>query len=88
MGIVSVGTTAVSVAQHNRRRTSLTISNPDTAAVIYTGKDSTVTTGNGVPLFPQTIVTFNKMSGDDPTIERWVISDTAGKNVRFEEEFA
>jgi len=80
---VSVGTSAVVLVEESRNRTAIIISNPDSAAILYISdeKDQCSTT-QGMPLFPQTYIMLSVFEGVNTESKWWVISDTAGKNVR------
>lgn len=88
MAVKSVSTSSVQIVNHNPRRSSLTLSNNDSAAIIYIDTHSPVTTASGMDLQPYTKVVYNRVNGDDPSLARYAISDTADKELRVEESFA
>ena len=83
----SVGVTAQRVIEGNRRRTAIGIANLSGTATIYIGADNQLTVNNGFPVYPGTQITFNKGFGDRPDIERWIVSDSPGADVRIIEEY-
>ena len=84
---VAIGTSPVQIVPHNSKRSALSISNPDALAIMYLDRYFDVTTSEGDPLHPKVSIIYNRDNGDNPTIARYGVSDTAGKNVRVSEEF-
>jgi len=84
---IVVGTTAVRAVVFNSKRTSLAIANLGTATVFF-GLDATLTVNDGFPIPAGAILAFSLDTGDNPRLERWLISGTAGQDVRLNDEFA
>ena len=84
--VVPVGLTAVEALAKVRVRTSAAlINNNSTAILFWSTTDKSVSTTNGMPIFPRGSVTFSIIDGDDPAQAIYVVSDTAGQNVRVYE---
>lgn len=83
---IIVGTIPVRAVHSLRERTSLIIANTSPTATIYYGSDMQVTISNGLPIAPSSTAVFLEGLGDRPDLERWLVSDTAGVDVRIGEE--
>lgn len=83
---IEVGLTPVRVVYSRAERGSLVIANTSDTATIYYGGDNQVTTANGIPILPKTNAGFLRGLGDRPDLERWIVSDTPGVDVRIGEE--
>lgn len=78
----AVGLTAVLVLARSGGRTSGGLVNNNSTAILYWGNDPAVSVASGFPIFPRGSVTFSKILGDDTDLAFYVVSDTAGQNVR------
>lgn len=83
---VEVGTIARRAVGYNKDRTSLAIANTSATVTVFMGSDNQVTTDNGFPVYPGTVMTFNEGLGDNAKIERWMIAD-ATADIRLTEEY-
>jgi len=83
---VTVGTTAVRAVNYDPDRTSLIVFDLG-AATIYYGFNAEVTTATGIPIGASNNIVFAFQFGDDPTVERWLISGSAGNDIRIGEEW-
>lgn len=84
-----VGLNAVQVLGRNKVRTSVALINNNSTAILYWAQDDpAVATVSGLPIFPRGSVTLSVLEGDDPTLSMWVVSDTAGQDVRAYEGIA
>ena len=83
---IEVGLIAKRAVFQLSNRSSLIISNMSDTATLFYGGDNTVTVDNGVPIRPSTDTSFMKGLGDRPDLERWIIADTPGVDVRIGEE--
>ena len=83
---IEVGLNPVRVVYSKAERGSLVIANTSDTATLYYGADNQVTTANGIPILPKTNVGFLRGLGDRPDLERWLVSDTPGVDVRIGEE--
>lgn len=72
--------------ERNPARTSWIIFNTHASAVVYIHQFEGVSLVTGFPIQPGGSFTA-KIPEDDPTFEIWIISDTAGTNIRFYEGF-
>jgi hypothetical protein len=84
---VTVGTAPTIIAPSSKKRSSLYIFNNDLAIVMYLGSDREVTNLTGIPVFPQTGLTFLKGLGDDPSQEFFGIVGVAPIDVRWFEMY-
>ena len=50
---VTVTTTATEIVAANSQRKDVDIANTDAGEIVYIGPDSSVTTSNAIPLYPQ-----------------------------------
>lgn len=86
--MVIVGTTAI-VIPANLKRTSLLFSNTHTTAIVYGSRRGSVSsTDFEFVLYPQTSIAFSRQTGDNPTLARHIVSDTATTTVGVNQEFA
>lgn len=84
-----VGLIAVLVLGRNVARTSLAMVNNNSTAILFWAQDDpAVTPVNGFPIFPRGSMTLSNIEGDDPTLSIYVVSDTAGQDVRAYEGIA
>lgn len=59
-GTISVGTSATEITAGNTKRRSLLICNTESAKTVYVGPDTSVTTANGFPLYPNQSTSITK----------------------------
>lgn len=83
----TIGATAVKAIPWNSKRTSLLIFNNSAVNTVYFGFNSGLTTTNGQTIRPYTGYAFSKDTGDDPTLEYWLIASGAGTDVRITEQW-
>lgn len=83
----TIGVTAKRVIEGNPCRTAVGIANVSGAPTVYIGSDSQLTIGNGFPIYPGTQITFNQGNGDRPDVERWLVADAPGADIRIIEEY-
>lgn len=81
-------TVEVNIAGRNIDRTSLVITNAHATAILFMRDSKGVATTNGLPIYPRGSANLSVLLGDDPTLDWWAISDTAGTVVRVYEGFA
>ncbi|MDD3523851.1 MAG: hypothetical protein PHQ41_04040 [Candidatus Cloacimonetes bacterium] len=82
---IVIGLASEIAANYDKDRSSLIIYNNSASAVIYYGSDNTLSTSNGFPIPPKTGLAFSEQTGDDPSLAYWLVSDTAGTDVRVGE---
>lgn len=82
-----VGTSAIRLVEPNKKRTSLLIFNQSTSATLYVGFDNAVSTVRGMPIAPQTGLTFSELGGDRPDLEYWVLASAVSTDVRVMEAY-
>ena len=82
----SIGTTETKVLEYNKERTSLAVFNNHGSAVVYFRQDRGVAAANGFPIRGYGSISLN-IPEDDPSMELWLISDTASTSVRVYEGF-
>lgn len=83
----SIGTAAVKAVPWNSKRTSLLIFNNSAANTLYFGFNSQLSTTNGQPIRPYTGYAFSRETGDDPTLDYWLIASGATTDVRITEQW-
>lgn len=83
----SIGATAVKAVTWNSKRTSLLIYNNSAANTVYFGFNSGLTVNNGQVIRPYTGYAFSPETGDDPTLDYWLISSGAATDVRITEQW-
>ena len=87
--MVIIGTTAVVGAIGNLRRTSLSFYNSHATAIVYGSRRGSVSsTDYEFIVWPKTSISFSRDAGDNPTLQRHIVSDTASTTVGVNEEFA
>lgn len=83
----SIGTTAVKAVTYNKKRSSLLIYNNSAANTVYFGFNNGLSTGNGQVIRPYTGYAFSAETGDDPTLEYWLIASAVSTDVRITEQW-
>ena len=86
-GQKTIATTATKAAEYNAKRKSAGIANMDSSNRLYLGYDNQVTTDNGFPIEPQSILYLNEGLGDSPQLEIWLIAATAPIDARILEQY-
>lgn len=82
-----IGTTAVKAVTWNSKRTSLLIFNNHATQILYFGFNALVSPTNGQPIRPYTGYAFSPETGDDPTLDYWLIADGANTDARITEQW-
>jgi hypothetical protein len=85
--VETIGATALKAITSNKFRTSLLIFNNSAANTVYFGFNNGLATTNGQPIRPYTGYAFSRETGDDPTLEYWLIASGAGTDVRITEQW-
>lgn len=84
---ITVGTTPVRVVASHVKRTALGMANMHSTGIVYYSTRPDVAADNGFPIFPKTVRDLNIGLGDEPMLEYFAISDTAGVILSVTEQF-
>lgn len=78
---LTVGNSVIQGASSDKKRTSITFQNTHATAKVYVGSNPAISATNGFRIPAGGTVTFAPWIGDDPTINFYLISDTASTTV-------
>jgi len=84
---VNVNTTVNRLVHQKADRSSLIIFNNDSTNLLYIGTDESLSSSDGIPVYPQTGLAFNKGLGDRPDFAYYGRSSAGTLDIRvFEAE--
>ena len=85
--VLTVTTTVQIAASYSKRRTSLVILNRSTSVTVYVGNTRNVTQGAGFDLPPTGTIVFAELFGDDPKLERNVVTSSGTADIVILSEY-
>lgn len=81
---IVVGNVTPVKINYDKSRTTLAVRN-QSAGTLYYGFDNSVSATNGFPVTTLTPVVFDYLSGDEPSLELWLIASAGAQDVRVSE---
>ncbi len=79
--ILTVTTTIQIAAPYSKRRTALVILNRSTSVTVYVGNTKNVNANAGFDLPPTGTIAFAELFGDDPKLERNVVTSSGTADI-------